>query len=83
MKDFRNYLLNRGLTSEKSAPYYVSRVSKCYAFSNKDTDASLSAGEVDKFLRHLARSCEDWQVNQAREAGTLYAYFFKARKPRE
>jgi len=55
MNDFRNYLLDRGLTSEKSAPYYVSWVSKCYAFANKDADASLLAGVVDKFLRHLAR----------------------------
>jgi hypothetical protein len=78
MNDFRNYLLNRGLTSEKSAPYYVSRVSKCPAFANKDPDASLSAGEVDKFLRHLARSCEDWQVNQAKEAVILYAYYLKS-----
>jgi integron integrase len=33
---------------------------------------------VDKFLRHLARSCEDWQVNQAKEAVILYAYYLKS-----
>lgn len=80
MKDFRNYLLNRHLTSEKSAPYYVSWVSKCYAFADKGPGASLSGGEVDKFLRHLARSCEEWQVGQAKEAITLYAYFLKSKE---
>jgi hypothetical protein len=59
MKYFRTYLLNRQLASEKSASYYVSWVSKGYAFADKAPGASLSAGEVDKFLRHPARSCDE------------------------
>lgn len=80
MKDFQNYLLNKHLSSEKSAPYCVSWVSKCYAFADKDIGASLSSGEVDAFLRSLTRSCEDWQVNQAKEAISLYQYYLRTRR---
>ena len=80
MKAFHNYLLNKHLAAEKSAPYYVSWVTKAYAFSDKDLDTPLSPGELDMFLRHLARSYEDWQVKQAKEAITLYGYFLRTRE---
>lgn len=80
MKDFQNYLLNKHLASEKTAPYCVSWVSKAYAFADRDFDVPLPSGEVEKFLRNLARSCEDWQVDQAKDAITLYGYFLKTRQ---
>lgn len=78
MKSFQNYLLNKHLVPEQSAPYFVSWVSKAYAFADQDFDSSLPSGEVKKFLRNLARSCEDWQVDQAKDAIAFYEYYLKS-----
>ncbi|MDY6824646.1 MAG: hypothetical protein SWH68_12745 [Thermodesulfobacteriota bacterium] len=46
MKDFQNYLLNKHLATEKTAPYCVSWVTKGYASADKDLDSPLSTGEA-------------------------------------
>ncbi len=83
MKAFQNYILNKRLASKKTAPYYLSWVSKCYAFVNKKTDRSLSEKNVESYLKHIALSSQDWQVEQARDAIATYLYFLRAGEPED
>ena len=81
MKDYLEYLQSRHIASKKSLPYYVSWVSKFYAFCNKETAADVSADEIDKYLKSLSSTCEEWQIKQAHEAIKLYLFFQKKKIP--
>jgi len=81
MKDYLEYLQSRHIASKKSLPYYVSWVSKFYAFCHKETGADVSADEIEKFLKNLSSTCEEWQIKQAHEAIKLYLFFLKKKIP--
>lgn len=80
MKAFYDYILNKRIVPEKIAPYYISWVSKCYAFVNKEAGKPLPQADVEKFLKQMTRSYQDWQVTQAKDAITAYFYFLSAGK---
>lgn len=80
MKAFKDYLYSKQVVTEKQIPYYISWVSQFFAFLEKDTDAEVLSSEIDGFLKHLASSCEEWQVQQAQRAIQIYLYFRK-KKP--
>ena len=75
MDQFRSYLISTALTDEKKAGFYVSWVSSLYVYYKKRPSDTVTAEEIDRYLKHLSRSREDWQVNQASEAINLYQYF--------
>ena len=77
MKRFKTYLIAKRIVPEKRVPYYVSWVSRFYAFCNKNPGDDVSDAEIDKFLRHLNKSCEEWQIKQAKEAVDLYRFIHR------
>lgn len=74
MENFKNYLLGRRIVPEKKIPYYTAWVSQFFAFCGKPPENPIASADVDRFLGHLARSREDWQISQAKEAIGLYRY---------
>jgi integron integrase len=50
-------------------------VTQCLAFLDKPENDEISPVDIDRFLNHLAKIKEDWQVKQAKEAIGLYEYF--------
>jgi integron integrase len=74
MNKFSLFLSKKGF-KEKYIPHYVKWVSNCYAFLNRPLREKIVSEEKEKFLNYLARSHEDWQVNQADQAIKLYQYF--------
>ena len=74
MKRFKNYLLTKRIIPENRVPYYLEWVSKFYAFCDKEPGDDVSTGEVETYLRHLSKFCEEWQVKQAKEAIELFRF---------
>jgi len=70
VEDFRAYLLSKQIVPEKKLVYHLAWVIQFYAFCDKQPGDKVSAEEIDSFLKHLMRSREDWQVNQANELNT-------------
>ena len=77
LEEFRNYLISKNIVTEKKAPYYIVWVSNFYIFTEKKPGSGFSNAEVDRFLKHLSKSKEEWQVNQAKEAINLYRFFLR------
>jgi hypothetical protein len=75
VEHFRSYLLSKRIVPEKRLGYYLSWITQFYAFCDKGLYDDVSHEEIDAFLRHLMKSCEDWQVSQANEAIRLYIYY--------
>jgi len=69
LPEFQDFLLSRRLVPEKNVPFYVHRVSKFLAFSNKNGQLDQDA-LVPEFLYSLKskKNISDWQVRQAEEA---------------
>jgi hypothetical protein len=70
VEDFKVYLLSKRIAPENEAFYYLSWVTQLYAFFDKTPGDEVSAEEIERFPKHLMRSREDWQVNQANELNT-------------
>lgn len=75
MKKFQNYLLNTAHIKSKYVPYYIKWVSECYSFLNEPIQNIISTDQKQRFLKHLSRNHEDWQVKQADYAFRLYNFF--------
>ena len=75
LKYFDQYLRSTGQVKTKSLPYYVKWVGDCYRFLNKDFSQRISNEEKERFLEHLSKTHEDWQIKQADLAVKLYNFF--------
>lgn len=74
---FKNFLLARRIVSEKRTFHYQNWVKRACAFLGVPLHQPLSASNIEKYLEHLASSREQWQIEQAREALTLFNYFLE------
>ena len=72
---FQQFLSDKERVPERNIPYYLKWVTDCYRYFNLAQDVSLSNGQLEDFLRHLAKNHEDWQVRQADRAVRLYVFF--------
>jgi hypothetical protein len=72
---FNQFLSAKERIPEKNIPYYVKWVSDCYRYFDKPETQLLTNDQNAKFLNHLAKKYEDWQVQQADRALRLYGYF--------
>jgi len=79
IEQLKSYLLSRHLTDEKRAGFYLSWVIRFYKFCNKNPEDSIGTEDIERYLKHLSKGHEEWQVKQASEAINLYL-FFKDRK---
>jgi integron integrase len=75
MERFKAYLLSKRLVPEKKLVFYQVWVSQFYEFARRKPGDFFSSDEVERFLRHLSKNREEWQVKQAGEAIRLYDYF--------
>ena len=72
---YQEFLKRKRLVPEKQAPFYLRWVSSYLSFCDEEDFAPADDSHILPFLQHLAKTKEDWQVNQAREALRLYLYF--------
>lgn len=80
MKNFKQYLLAKRIVPENQVPYYISWVSKFYAFHNKLPPEPVSREDINSYLGYLSKKHEEWQVKQAENAIRLHLYYAK-KKP--
>lgn len=72
---FKQFLSAKERLPEKNIHYYVKWVSDCYRYFDIPVTHPLTNEQNTKFLNHLAKKHEDWQVQQADRALRLYDYF--------
>lgn len=77
MQSFKEFLLGKRLVTEKRLPYYLNWVSRFQGFCGIKAGLSFDHSQIENFFKEMAKSHEDWQVNQAKEAVDLYRYFLK------
>ncbi|MBI4743652.1 MAG: integron integrase [Actinobacteria bacterium] len=75
LKEFKEYLLQKGKVKTNQIPYYLKWTGNCYAFLNISDSTLLNSDQKKQFLMHMAKNHEDWQVSQADTALRLYSYF--------
>lgn len=73
--NFRDFLLQKQQIPEKKVPYYLRWVSHYQNFCRQNPDEGIPPESVTSFISQLAKSHEDWQILQARDAVRLYLYF--------
>ena len=75
MDEFRNYLLLKRFVPERQVPYYTRWVSGFLQYCNTHEKLSAPEQQLNRFLSDMGKRCEQWQVDQAREAISLYRFF--------
>ncbi len=79
LEKFRNYLELKCLIIETQLPYYIKWVDDFLQFCRADSSSSDPQALVKPFLKTLAKQREQWQVDQAKEAISLYHFFLNSR----
>ena len=79
MEDFRKYILNSRLANQKTADFYVNWVVQFFNHCNRHPDEEFSPDDSERYLKSKARTCEQWQLDQAREAIEVYRFWMKRR----
>ena len=77
---FKDYLLQKSLVKEGYVPFYLKWVSDCYAFLDESDSQVLSLEQKQRFLKHLSKTHEDWQVKQADTALRHYGFFLSSQE---
>lgn len=77
---YEGYLAQKAVVQEKYAPFYVRWVRMGHSFLKKRESATFSREEKERFLNHLSKTFEPWQVDQADAAIRIYDYFLSSQK---
>jgi len=72
---FEKYLEANGIVPQKRRPFYIHWVSRFLTFIGKQEVVPADDREIEPFLHQLAKSTEEWQVKQAREALRIFFYY--------
>jgi integron integrase len=80
MEDYCNYLQLKGFVSEKHVPFYVKWAGHFLHFCKIDFGKAADKKSVEKFLTHIGKKCPQWQVDQAKEAVSLYLFYINKGK---
>lgn len=75
MQNFRDYLETKRIVTKKRVPYYVAWVSQFFNYFDKKPNDEISSEEIEKFLKHLTKRKEEWQVTQAGKAIRIYQFY--------
>lgn len=78
---FEAYLSDRRLVQKKQLPYFIRWASNYLSFCEKSGLGPDSESQVQAFLLVMAKSKEDWQVKQAREAIRLFLFHLSRSVP--
>ena len=68
MKNFGKYLESKRIVSKERVLLYVAWVSQFFKFIDKKSTEEITPKEVERFLKHLTKKREEWQVTQAEKA---------------
>ncbi len=72
---FRNYLQLKGFVVHKQIPYYLQWVAQFLQFCDAHPDQTTFEQRLNSFLSNIGKRYEQWQINQAKEAVSLYNFF--------
>jgi integron integrase len=72
---FRNYLQSKGFVNQKQIPFYMQWVTMFLQFCGSYHDETSFEQRLDSFLSSIGKRHEQWQINQAKEAVSLYNFF--------
>ena len=75
MENFGKYLESKRIVSKKRVPFYVAWVSQFFKFIDKKSTEEITPEEIERFLKHLTKKREEWQVTQAEKAIRIYLYY--------
>ena len=75
MEGFKAFLLSRQVMNDKTAGFYLYWVTRFFGHCRKRPEDDVAEEDVDRYLKHLSRRHEDWQVKQAAEAVQLYRFY--------
>ena len=74
MQNFKAYLLSMRITGPKAVDFYIHWVTQFFRFHRKQPADAVSKPEIEAYLKHLSKSRESWQVDQAAKAISLYQF---------
>jgi len=77
--DFENFLRKLPISS-KARPFYLHWIKKALRFGKLRSEQPIPQKTLKIFLKNLEKDCEPWQVEQAKEAISLYNYFLSQRE---
>jgi len=75
LETFKSFLSSKGKVNDKYIPFYLKWITEGFRFLDIPLSQSITNEQKSQFLKHLSKSHEDWQVNQADHALRLYSYF--------
>ena len=82
IEDYCNYLQLKGFVSEKHIPFYSKWVGRFLHFCKIDFGATADGESVENFLSHIGKNHPQWQVDQAKDAVSLYLFYTRRGKSR-
>jgi hypothetical protein len=62
--NFGKHLESKRIITKNRVPFYVAWVSQFYKFIDKKSTEEFTPEEVERFLKHLTKNREEWQVTQ-------------------
>jgi|SRR6056297_1916083 len=75
MEKFSKFLISKDIIPEKQVPDYVGWVKAFLRSRGRDASEKVTAEEIDRYVKNLARRTEDWQVRQAEQALRIFRYY--------
>ena len=75
---FEKYLISKAFIKEKYVPFYLKWVLQCYSYFGLPATKLLSSDQLQNYLKHISKSREDWQVQQAAAGQALYCCIYES-----
>ncbi|MBU4009403.1 MAG: phage integrase N-terminal SAM-like domain-containing protein, partial [Proteobacteria bacterium] len=72
---FRTYLESNNKVSKRRLPFYLNWVKSFIQYCQTQPDLIIPDHQIEPFLKQISRNHEQWQVDQAKEATSLYCFF--------
>jgi integron integrase len=75
MQDFKAYLLDMRIAGPKAVDFYAHWVTQFYRYTRQTPGDAVARQDMEAYLKHLSKSRESWQVDQAAKAISLYQFY--------
>ena len=75
IEKFGNYLLSKRLVTEKHLPFYLRWIDRFIQFCNDRSQSTNLENQIEPFLVEFGRKRKQWQVDQAKEAISLFCFY--------
>jgi integron integrase len=82
IEKFGSYLLSKRLVTEKYLPFYLRWADRFIQFCNSRSQNADLEKMIEPFLDEFSRKREQWQVDQAKEAISLFCFFRTKSEPK-